>query len=390
MRAVSAVLSAAAFVLGAASCEGAASPRRVGWWWDAPATADDPAVDALLAFSRNHTSIVSSILMRCGPTTLNGTVGSPPVALLPSCARAIPALAKLGIGSELWLGETDSSTAALKLFDTAPGTVKALVALGKAHPGIVGYNFDLEVGGHAWCPKGNSCSESYAIFLQTIKKGLVAAGCPAAGCPRVTVDAACSASSGWSGAIADCRALAAGADLFMNMGTCECNFAVSVLPRSASNTAIFIVCRQLGLLCIVAEAAGTGDRGWGAAEIAWRGARLLGRAHRCQRIGAPQAAARSCMEPQPGERDAADLRAHEPLRPGDRHVQSVAARRLSRTVLDPGAREIHCRWRLPHADHSASTTARAFRPECRLPCDGLGARADAYAGQGWLLHGAGR
>ena len=144
MRAVSAVLSAAAFVLGAASCEGAASPRRVGWWWDAPATADDPAVDALLAFSRNHTSIVSSILMRCGPTTLNGTVGSPPVALLPSCARAIPALAKLGIGSELWLGETDANASALKLFSTAPASVSFLSSLAKAHPGLTGFNFDRE------------------------------------------------------------------------------------------------------------------------------------------------------------------------------------------------------------------------------------------------------
>eukprot|EP01047_Picozoa_sp_COSAG01_P031626 COSAG01_NODE_2252_length_8074_cov_37.778809_2_plen_121_part_00 len=30
------------------------SSKRIGWWWDAPATATDPAVDALLGFVRDH------------------------------------------------------------------------------------------------------------------------------------------------------------------------------------------------------------------------------------------------------------------------------------------------------------------------------------------------
>ena len=150
-----------------------AGGRRVGWWWDAPATAADPNVDALLSFCANHSAIVSSVIMQCGPTTKDGTVAG---ALLPSCARAIPALAKLGIGAELWLGETDSNVSALKLFDTAPASTKFLVELAKEYPGLTGFNFDLEVGGSSWCPEGLSCSGSYAAFLSKVKAGLVAEG----------------------------------------------------------------------------------------------------------------------------------------------------------------------------------------------------------------------
>ena len=94
--------------------------RRVGWWWDAPPTAADLKVDAMLDFAANHSTIVSSVIMQCGPTTKNGAVAG---ALLPSCVRAIPALAKLGIGAELWLGETDANASALALFSSAPASV---------------------------------------------------------------------------------------------------------------------------------------------------------------------------------------------------------------------------------------------------------------------------
>ena len=89
-----------------------APARRIGWWWDAPATADDPEVDALIKWVTAHTDITTSILMRCGPSTLSGKIAG---ALSPACARAIPELAKLGVESELWLGETDSRSAALQL-----------------------------------------------------------------------------------------------------------------------------------------------------------------------------------------------------------------------------------------------------------------------------------
>ena len=117
------------------------SARRVGWWWDAPPTAADPKVDAMLDFAGKHSDIVSSVIMQCGPTTKNGTVAG---VLLPSCAKAIPALAKLGVGAELWLGETDANASALKLFSTAPASVSFLSSLAKAHPGLTGFNFDRE------------------------------------------------------------------------------------------------------------------------------------------------------------------------------------------------------------------------------------------------------
>jgi|EP01046_Picozoa_sp_COSAG06_P020252 hypothetical protein len=135
-----ALLLPAAATAAAAAAGTTAGQRRIGWWWDAPASADDPTVDALLKWTANHTDIVSSVLMRCGPTTLNGSVSG---ALLPSCAKAIPALKALGVESELWLGETDSSESALKLFRDTEATVKALAELGRAHPGITGFNFDL-------------------------------------------------------------------------------------------------------------------------------------------------------------------------------------------------------------------------------------------------------
>ena len=57
--------------------------------------------------------------------------------------KAANALKALGVESELWLGETDSSESALKLFRDTEATVKALAELGRAHPGITGFNFDL-------------------------------------------------------------------------------------------------------------------------------------------------------------------------------------------------------------------------------------------------------
>jgi hypothetical protein len=57
-----------------------AAARRVGWWWDAPATAADPSVDAMLGFAANHSRIVSSVLIRDansgGPGGAPGPFGS--------------------------------------------------------------------------------------------------------------------------------------------------------------------------------------------------------------------------------------------------------------------------------------------------------------------------
>ena len=115
------------------STAAAAAGRRVGWWWDAPSTATDPSVDNLIAWAGNHTNIVSSVLMRCGPTTINGTVAG---SLLPSCVKAIPALKAIGVESELWLGETDSSESALKLFKDCDATVAILACTTRKHSAV--------------------------------------------------------------------------------------------------------------------------------------------------------------------------------------------------------------------------------------------------------------
>ena len=80
--------------------------------------------------------------MLCGPTTKHGPVSG---HLAAACVKAIPELAALGVGSELWLGETDDYGMATSLMKDPGATVKALAKLGKENPGIVGFNFDLEV-----------------------------------------------------------------------------------------------------------------------------------------------------------------------------------------------------------------------------------------------------
>jgi hypothetical protein len=190
----------------------ASASRRVGWWWDAPSTAADPKVDALLGFAKNHTSIVASVMMLCGPTTKTGAVVG---ELLPSCARAIPALEKLGVDSELWLGETDSYNNSQLLFADPAKTVEALTKLGKDYPGIKGFNFDMEVGGSE-C-KGAHCATGYAAFLSAVRTGLQATGRKY----RITADTACAAgaSGGWAPMIGSCAVLATGADKILNMET---------------------------------------------------------------------------------------------------------------------------------------------------------------------------
>ena len=46
-----------------------APSRSISWWWDTPATADDPAVEATLKFCREHRDIVQTLIMRCNVLT---------------------------------------------------------------------------------------------------------------------------------------------------------------------------------------------------------------------------------------------------------------------------------------------------------------------------------
>ena len=197
----------------AAASSAPAAARRIGWWWDAPSSADDPAVAALLSFCKTHKTIVSSILMQCGPTTQSGSIQG---KLSPACTKVIPALSQLGIGSELWLGETDSVAAAVKLLNNAPTAITALKELGAAQPGITGYNFDFEVASATECGSGVDCTELYATFLQSVKEGMV----NSQSAPRITTDVSCSqAGSGWAPIISNCSRLAGSVDRLMNMKT---------------------------------------------------------------------------------------------------------------------------------------------------------------------------
>jgi len=192
-----------------------APARHVGWWWDAPATADDPGVDALLGFVKEHPTIVSSVLMLCGPTTKSGTIAG---ELSPACTRVVPQLTALGVRPELWLGETDDVNAAITLVGDAPGAVAALGKLQEQLPGVLGFNFDLEVSKATMC--GNErCDVRYASFLRDVRAGLAAAAAPGAPVPRVTVDVSCHKGDGWAPVISNCSLLADAADKALNMGT---------------------------------------------------------------------------------------------------------------------------------------------------------------------------
>jgi len=57
----------------------AAEPARsIGYWWGCPETADDPKVDGMIAWVKQHKNIVSTLIMNCGKCP-----GSASVALRP-------------------------------------------------------------------------------------------------------------------------------------------------------------------------------------------------------------------------------------------------------------------------------------------------------------------
>ena len=49
----------------------AAEPARsIGYWWGCPETADDPKVDGMIAWVKQHKNIVSTLIMNCGECPL--------------------------------------------------------------------------------------------------------------------------------------------------------------------------------------------------------------------------------------------------------------------------------------------------------------------------------
>ena len=147
--------------------ESGASSRQVDWWWSGEDTnASDPAVEGLLSFCKQHRSIVTTVMMRCGVVTCcrtgtgdcgnavghrtggctnNGGVGGTISGELSAgCKHAIPELVQMGIRPEIWLGEDDSLQSARYLLSHPNLTTAKLLAVADANPGIAGFQIDLE------------------------------------------------------------------------------------------------------------------------------------------------------------------------------------------------------------------------------------------------------
>ena len=59
----------------------AAEPARsIGYWWGCPETADDPKVDGMIAWVKQHKNIVSTLIMNCGecPGSASVALHAPP------------------------------------------------------------------------------------------------------------------------------------------------------------------------------------------------------------------------------------------------------------------------------------------------------------------------
>jgi hypothetical protein len=134
-----------------------------------------------------------------------------------ACVEAIPRLHKLGIRSEIWLGEDDSISSARYLISHAGDFATTLIALAKSHPGLVGFNLDLETSAHV------NASEltSFSRFLTSVTTSLNKA--PGAGPLRFSADVSCPASKvpPGQGTLGEaCSVLAgSGVNRLMNMRT---------------------------------------------------------------------------------------------------------------------------------------------------------------------------
>lgn len=221
---------------------GAGTPRRnISWWWDTPNSADDPAVEATLSFCKTHRHIVSTLIMRCNVLTccrtgtgecgnaVNHSIPKRPGSctnnrgcggvvtgtVSPACKKMIPALAAMGIRSELWLGEDDAISSARYLFAHPEETAADLLSIAKDNPGLVGFNLDLETSAEAT----EHDMQAFAAFLAIVTRKLNAAP---AGPIRFSADVSCMAqdSTTPSRLCTNCSRLASsGVNRLMNMRT---------------------------------------------------------------------------------------------------------------------------------------------------------------------------
>lgn len=203
--------------------------KSISWWWTSPSTPNDPGVDGFLNFVTNNTDIVSSVIMNCGVVTCihnrssvrphakclnnHGIGGKITGNLSEACLRVIPELTRLGIKTELWLGEDDSYESAQYLFDHPNETAADLLTLVSNYPAIKGFNLDLESG------QGTPADTSrYATFLGTVTNLL---NTRTQGQVRFTADVSCSlAAFQHNSFTGNCKTLAgSGVNRIMNMRT---------------------------------------------------------------------------------------------------------------------------------------------------------------------------
>ena len=128
--------------------------RAINWWW----VGDNPNMDTkpFLDFVTKHKNIVTTIIMRCGIATCiknestvrpnvkclnnNGIGGTIVGNLSTPCKTVIPELTKLGIRTEIWLGEDDALSSSRYLWSHANKTADDLIAITKQYPDIKGFN----------------------------------------------------------------------------------------------------------------------------------------------------------------------------------------------------------------------------------------------------------
>jgi len=159
-------------------------------------------------FVKDHTNIVSSIIMNCGVHLSDeGTfVGD----LSKDCKKLIPHLQEHGVEPHLWLGESDNLDAHHKLFQRWEEAADFLVSLGQQY-GFKGMNIDLEADGQGQgTPSTPADAVLFADFLKKVKPHLNAAGMAF----TVDVDA-----TNWCPIIGNIPLLADASDKVMDMGT---------------------------------------------------------------------------------------------------------------------------------------------------------------------------
>ena len=159
----------------AAPAGGGGGSRSVSFWWDGR-DRREPDAHKFLSWVKAHASIVDSVMFNCGTRLLDdGSIGG---GVSDACLSGMAGCRELGVGVELWLGESRNLTAQRVMFARWEVTADALVDLVRKHE-LQGVNFDLE-------PHGSVAAdaERYARFLSRVKPRLNAAGA------RLTADAA--------------------------------------------------------------------------------------------------------------------------------------------------------------------------------------------------------